>query len=80
MISDADEWTGQCREGLRQSPIEVSPEEAVKMTADPFIFEFYDNPPVGETLTNNGHSITLTMKAQRDISYPKVDYLTFYTN
>ena len=38
----------------------------------PFIFEFYGNPPVAESLTNNGHSVTFTLKAVREIAFPKV--------
>ena len=42
---------------------------------NPFMFEFYANAPKAESLTNNGHSITFTLKAQREITYPKVGSL-----
>ena len=71
-VSDADEWIGQCTTGKQQSPIEIFRNETVSTTMNPFMFEFYANAPKAESLTNNGHSITFTLKAQREITYPKV--------
>jgi carbonic anhydrase len=71
-VSDAQEWTGQCTTGKHQSPIEISTNETVPTLMPPFIFEFYANPPKAESLTNNGHSVTFTLKAEREITFPKV--------
>ena len=73
--SDAQEWTGQCTTGKHQSPIEISANETVPISMNPFIFEFYSNPPKAENLTNNGHSVTFTLRAEREITYPKVKVL-----
>jgi carbonic anhydrase len=72
IVSDAQEWTGQCTTGKHQSPIEISTNETVPIPMPPFIFEFYANPPKAESLTNNGHSVTFTLKAEREITFPKV--------
>ena len=71
-VSDADEWVGQCTIGKQQSPIEIFRNETIPITMNPFMFEFYAYPPKAESLTNNGHSIKFTLKAQREITYPKV--------
>jgi hypothetical protein len=55
-----------------QSPIEILTNETLPAVTDPFIFEFYANPPKAESLTNNGHSITFTLKEESEITYPKV--------
>ena len=72
IILDSHEWIGQCTTGKHQSPIQILTNETVPANMKPFIFEFYGNPPVAESLTNNGHSVTFTLKAVREIAFPKV--------
>ena len=43
----------------------------VPQREDPLIFEFYDKYPMAESMTNNGHSVTVTLQAFREIIFPK---------
>ena len=36
------------------------------------VFTDYDSPPGVETLTNNGHSVTLTIEPAQDMEFPMV--------
>ena len=56
-----ESWTGTCKNGRRQSPINIRTEytKKVRMAGNSLIFNRYDKQ-VGASLENNGHTIKLT--------------------
>ena len=57
--------TEVCQEGLRQSPIDfVAPEF---LEVEPFVFNYYERPPLSIKVSNNGHSakVVYESKAKR---------------
>ena len=58
--------------GKRQSPVAIAMEEAIPIPLEPLFFEFYDQSPKSNTLTNTGYSVSFHMEAIREINSPQV--------
>ncbi|XP_053678328.1 putative carbonic anhydrase 3 [Anopheles nili] len=57
IISEPETWGGQCDNGRRQSPIDLTPEAAVRGEFAPFVFSNYMLPIKQAQLVNTGHSV-----------------------
>ncbi|XP_034937782.1 putative carbonic anhydrase 3 [Chelonus insularis] len=55
-----ENWSGVCKNGNRQSPINIVTDDTVKADLGSLIFTRYDFAYTG-TLTNNGHSLQITL-------------------
>lgn len=49
--------------GKHQSPININSLEVKKVNLPPLVFEGFDVPPQQTNLTNNGHTVAVTMKS-----------------
>ncbi|XP_052872518.1 carbonic anhydrase 1-like [Anopheles cruzii] len=57
VISEPESWGGQCENGRRQSPIDLTREAAVRGEFGPIIFNNFKLPIRQAQLTNTGHSV-----------------------
>nr|XP_040582207.1 putative carbonic anhydrase 3 [Lepeophtheirus salmonis] len=63
-----------CKEGSRQSPINIEKDKVIKAKFKPFHFENYD-AEVNASMSNNGHSIVLEIKqSTKHTSLPRISY------
>ncbi|XP_039287257.1 carbonic anhydrase [Nilaparvata lugens] len=62
-----DSWTGVCRDGKRQSPVDLDEEKAKVEVTQPLIFLRYDRP-VQANLSNNGHTVVLNVEQQCEVA------------
>ncbi|XP_055586522.1 carbonic anhydrase [Uranotaenia lowii] len=59
VINEPEHWGGQCDNGRRQSPIDLTYRAAVRGDFSPFLFSNYMNPIRNARLTNTGHSVQI---------------------
>lgn len=55
-LSGVEEWGGQCRNGRRQSPIDLAKDAAVMGRYPSLYFRNYDSSLVNAKIRNTGHS------------------------
>ncbi|XP_075238151.1 carbonic anhydrase 1-like [Lycorma delicatula] len=62
-----EQWTGQCSEGKKQSPIDLQERIGKRERVEPLIFLHY-NRPVQANLTNNGHTVVLNVEQYCEVA------------
>ena len=69
-----ENWIGVCKEGKRQSPIDLKTEYAnkVRLTTHPLKFNGYDKQLAAQ-VENNGHTVKITFSDPHDDSHPHDD-------
>ncbi|XP_035913451.1 carbonic anhydrase 1-like [Anopheles stephensi] len=60
VMSEPEKWGGQCDNGRRQSPIDLTQAAAVRGEFTPFFFNNYKLPIKQALLANTGHSVQIS--------------------
>lgn len=55
-LAGDEQWNGQCRNGRKQSPIDLARDASVIGKYKPLYFKNYDNVISNATVRNTGHS------------------------
>lgn len=73
-ISGEELWPGQCRNGQKQSPIDLAKDASVIGRYSPLLFKNYDKLLKNATIRNTGHSCK-SIHHLHFISFPITSFL-----
>lgn len=59
-LDGTEDWDGICKEGRRQSPVDLNHKVALAGRYAPFLFNDYDRVMIKPKIVNNGHSIQIS--------------------
>lgn len=65
VLDDSENWGGMCKNGTRQSPVDLAHKAAVTGHFSKFVFHNYDEVLKNPKIINNGHSIQINSESRK---------------